>query len=195
MLFWDLIRSPGMVVASVAAALTAAVLAVSMTFFPVHFHERGLPLVLIGLVMSVRAGAQTVTSALVARVLAPMWRPLFVLACVAAGAAFVGAAFVRAAPLAFAVAAGAGICQGITHPLATYLTSVSTREEQLGLGMGINGTFFSGGLMGGPAAFGLLAQAGSMPGAFVVFGALVAGTGALPLWSRGVAAARAGLVQ
>jgi MFS family permease len=180
---WTLLRAPGMPTASTAAVLTAAVLAVSTTFFPVHFLEQGIPLVIIGFVMSGRAVAQTITSALVARVLSARWRPLFALACLVAGVAFAGAVFARTVPAAVAVAAGAGICQGITHPLATYLTSIQT-QEQRGLAMGINGTFFTGGLMGGPAAFGLLAQVLSVPTAFAVFGLAVAGVAITPVLRR-----------
>jgi len=186
---WDLLRSPGMVTASLAALLTASVLAVSMTFFPVHFLERGLTLSIIGLAMSARALAQTITGAMVARSLAARWRPLFALACLAAGLGFGGAFFVRSAPLAFAVVAGAGICQGITHPLATYLASASVDDRRRGLGMGINGTFFSGGLMAGPVLFGLLAEGLSLPVAFVVFGGVLAGFAVAPSWFRGPALA------
>ncbi len=187
---WELLRSPGMVTASLAALITASILAVSLTFLPAHFLERGLPLTMIGFVMSARALAQTITGAVVARSLATRWRPLFAAACLAAGLGFAGAFFVRSAPLALVVVAGAGICQGITHPLATYLASASVDEPRRGLGMGINGTFFSGGLIAGPAILGFLAEGLSLPVAFVVFGAALAALAITPSWHGGPAVAR-----
>ena len=170
----QIVRLPGVPSAVFTSLVLAAAVDLLIAYLPLLGESRGIPPSTVGLLLSIRAGATVASRLLVPAMLRRVGRPRLVLLSTAGSGLAV--AFLPATDevaVLVGLMAGIGFLLGVGQPLMMTVLVRSVPDDARGAALALRLVGNRLGLVGTPAAAGLLAGAAGVSAAFWLLGALL----------------------
>ena len=169
-----ILRLPGVPSGVFTSLVLAAAVDLLTAYLPLLGESRGIAPSTVGILLSIRAGATVASRLLVPRMLRRVGRPrLVVLSTVGSGLAVAFLPATGNVVVLAALLAGIGFLLGVGQPLMMTVIVRAVPEDARGAALALRLVGNRIGLVGTPAAAGLLAGAAGVSAAFWLLGALL----------------------
>lgn len=176
---WGILRMPGMAPAMLASLTVLSVMDVLVVYLPALGEERGLPVAVVGALLSVRAGASMASRLTLAGLIRRFGRPRLMIGSLVIAAVAVASLAVLPLPLMFVAMAVAGGTLGVTQPMTMSWVAARATHESRGMAMSLRLFGNRAGQVVIPLAAGSVAAVTGAAGVLAAAGITVALTAAV----------------
>jgi MFS family permease len=169
-----ILRLPGVSSGMFTSLILAAAVDLLTAYLPLLGEDRGIPPSTVGILLSLRAGATVASRVLVPRMLRRLGRPrLVVLSTVGSGLAVAVLPMTDNVAVLAGLLVGVGFLLGVGQPLMMTVIVRAVPDDARGVALALRLVGNRVGLVGTPAAAGLLAGTAGVSAAFWLLGALL----------------------
>ena len=176
---WQILRMPGMAPAMLASLTVLSVMDVLVVYLPALGEERGLPVEVVGALLSVRAAASMASRLTLADMIRRFGRPRLMIGSMLVAAFAVVSLAVLPLPLMFVAMAIAGATLGVTQPMTMSWVAARATHDTRGMAMSLRLFGNRAGQVVIPLAAGTVAAVTGAAGVLAAAGITVAVTAAV----------------